>query len=263
MPCNWLRDMPTVSDLIEGSTIEETMENGVTATRTFIVSGISGAATARSFIALNSSGIPAILEYHPSITDLRCVSKNAEPVNGSSSQFRVTAQYRAVDNTEDTEDPQAQMSIGSTVQEEQTSFDVNGTLIEIGPVTIDGVEHPKQTGHISAQKPQTTVTFKRRELEAPDLIAQNFTGKVNGAQFLGLGPDHILCTKIEGSSTDGGQTFDVTYEFQINFGKWFASIYYVDSEKSLPLEGATEANGGIKRNVQVYERADFNALALQ
>jgi len=268
--------MATVADVTSGSSVSET-ENGVDAVRAFLVSNVGGTGSQAAAKALRATRIPALYSYHPSILDLQCYNKTAEVASGSSSdQFTVLCRYKKIDDGEVPQDEQPgtggterkvppQINIGGTVQTVQTTNDKDGEPIALGPLTVikngEETNFPEQTGVVNIQVPQVTVRFVERRAESPGSLAFIFVGTVNSTNFLGLGPGKVLCTRINGVSEDGGKSFKTEYEFQTNLNGWDANVIYIDQETGLPLEGATEDNGG-KKKVPIYPTQDFNILKL-
>jgi len=269
--------MAVIADIIEGSTIQDT--GGYSATRVFLVTGVTGAASAKLYNALNASGIPQIDEVHPSMSTIRCSSRNAEAASSDdNTTFRVTCQYTTPTYRSGGVDDPAQISIGSVAQDGQTTADKDGVDIILGPFdyTIgtppQTKEAVKQTGLVSKMFPMPSVSFQRRLTSMDQLVGEAvaYVGKVNSAIFylnktgtVAVGIGSALCTRISGNSSDGGTTFDVTYDFQISQSSkgWKANVVYVNQETGLPHPDATEANGG-KKEIDIYEEADFNDLDL-
>lgn len=264
--------MQVISDLIDGTSLEDSMSGGFTGSRAFLVSGVDGNASARLYNALNATGIPQIGEAHPVVTSLTCTSRSVEPANGDNTQFKVSCKYTVVNLPSD---EQAQVSVGSVVQADQTTNDVNGNEIKVGPFNYQQgniqVTMVEQAGVVSRMYPQRTVTFQRRLTDMARLVRENqtYVGKINSTSFnidpngnASIPAKEALCTKIQGQSSDGGRSFMVTYEFQVgNEYGWQAMVCYINPETNLPHKEATEANQGKKR-VDLYKTADFNALQL-
>jgi hypothetical protein len=102
--------------------------------------------------------------------------------------------------------------------------------------------------------------FSRREGFSPAFKSRNFVGRTNSGTWGGDPPGSWLCTRIEGVSDDGGQTFNVTYEFQYNIDTWLATVVFIDPDTGRPPENLIEGEG--LKQVQVYPRVDFNLLNL-
>ena len=264
--------MEVIADLIDGTSIEESLSGGYTASRAFLVTGVDGSASARMYNAINATGIPQAGESHPVLTALQCTSRNVESANGDNTQFKVTCKYTIVNYPED---DKAQVSVGSVTQADQTTYDVTGAEIKVGPFNYNEgnvqITMVEQAGVVTRMYPQRTVTFQRRLTDMAQLVRENATyvGKINSSDF-NIDPNagayipanEALCTKIQGQSTDGGRTFSVTYEFQVGneFG-WKAMVCYIDPETNLPHKKATEANIG-KKKIDLYKTANFNQLGL-
>ena len=268
--------MAVIADIIDGSTIQDT--GGYSATRVFLVTGVTGTASGRLLAAINATGIPQIGDAHPAVASIRCSSRSAEAAGADNSTFRVTCQYTTPTYTTGGVDDPAQISVGSVAQDGQTTDDKNGDPILLGPFdytigtppqTKEAVE---QTGLVSKMFPMPSVSFQRRLTSMSQLVteARDYVGKINSTSFyltadgtLFIGAGSALCTRIAGSSTDGGLNFDVTYDFQVSLSdkKWKANVVYVNQETGLPHNKATELNNG-KKEIDIYDEADFNDLDL-
>ena len=269
--------MPRIEseDLVEGSGLSEDFD-GYNAQRVFIVSGVTGSnSSAKLLQALLTPGIPQVGSFHPSITGIKCVSRNVSAVK-SRDIFKITCDYRRVNADEDTDQTeQAQASVGATVQQVTTTNDVKGEPIELGGVSTSvniinpdtGAKETKtivpqiQTGEVTVQIPQITIQFTKRITEDPAPIAQKYIGKINKTSFLGLNPEKVLCSNVSANSNDGQLTWDLTFEFQVNQNLWKGDVFWQDPQTGKPLPGSNESNNLAKR-VDLYEQVDFNQLSL-
>jgi len=259
--------------LTPGPTVADT-STGLKATRYFAVDGLTGNGDAMLLNALRTAGIPQRGETHDAIPNIRVVSASAAYVPGFASAAIVTVNYESPNATEHppstTEAPQ--ISTGSTVQTVETNRHL-APPGQVGPQIIlthtftdtdtDGNETERietQTGVISIDVPLTTLALSRLEPEDPESKSIDFTGTINQRDFRGDPQDVWLCTGIEGTSTDGGLTYDVTYNFARNPDTWSASIVFIDPATSLPVENPVL--GESFRTLRVYPRTDFDQLNL-
>jgi hypothetical protein len=118
-----------------------------------------------------------------------------------------------------------------------------------------------QPGTVSKQSPSITLSFRRKETSSPIQVAYENVGYINSVSFYGFPPETILCTSIRGESQDGGQSYDVSYEFASNLNTWKATVVHIDPATNLPNFLADEAIGGIKK-FDIYKQKDFNGLNL-
>ena len=263
--------MAVIADIIEGSTIQDT--GGYSATRVFLVTAVTGAASGRLLAAINATGIPQIGDAHPAVSSIRCSLRSAEAAGADNSTFRVTCQYTTPTYTTGGVDDPAQISIGSVAQDGQTTNDKDGNAIMIGPFDYtkgaETVTMPQQSGLVSRMYPSPSVSFQRRVTSMDQLVSEatTYVGKINSVAFnlnnggtVVIGAGSALCTRISGVSSDGGVTFDVTYDFQVR-DSWKADVVYIDQATGLPHAEATDANTG-RKSVDIYETANFNDMGL-
>lgn len=269
--------MATVSDLIAGASVA-IGSDGVSVHRAFIVDGLSGNADKRLFDATQHSDIPRRGQAHPSIPGVRADTITAVPCENSDTKALVTVEYKQVGGEwgEADETQPAQISVGATVQEEETNKDIDGNQIIIYYTTmtetageIVTAEKPSQTGTIQMQVPHVVFRFVRREASDPSEKARLFVGTVNSTTFRNDPERWWMCTRLDGESADGGVTYTVTYEFQRNPSTWAPTVAWVDPDtQQIP----TDIDGNIAhddfsehngiRRVEVYPEMDFGALNL-
>lgn len=260
--------MPVVQDLIDQGSVEENNEDGYSAMRTFLVTDVDGQASNKMALAIVQSGIPAVLDPHPSFTGLFCLSRVCEPVRGSTTSFRVTCRYGSLPQSQGSPN-YTQVTYGATVQSEETNKDKDGNVMEIPTWKANDPDvagnpqktHEKQPGLVQKQFPQITMTFRKKETTPPMQKAYDYTGYINSVSFNGFPAETVLCTGIRGDSPDSGKTWDVVYEFACNLRTWKAEVAWVDPITNLPSKLATEQNGGIKK-FDIYKAKDFNQLNL-
>lgn len=267
-----------VKDTVEQATVTKTRD-GASATRRFIVSDIGGQPEVRALAALDAPDVPVINEPYPGGIALFVENKTVTALEPDI--FEVVVNYAPFkEGPENQEGEQgAIISVGGSLTSQQTTFDKDGNEIFVGP--IEGLPNPEffengnldvptqidlpaQAGVVNVQVPQYKVRFQRKENDSPELKAKNNVGKVNSVQFLGVPEKKVLCTSITGTSNDGGETYSVSYEFQVNLDDngWTVGVVYIDRETGLPLKGAN-VDDGTKKVVDVYQEVDFNALNLQ
>jgi len=251
-----------VEDVIRGATMKQD-NNGITATRVFIVSEITGDGIDKLANALLATGIPTVGDLYPSslVNNVYCDSVTATPINNENTQFNVVASYSgssALNNDATEATGEASLTVGATLQQEQTTKNANGEDIVLIPKAEMLGKYLKQTGLISVMRPQFTMSFTRIDDENPIENAKKYVGKINSNAFFNNESKKVLCTRIEGNSKDNGKTYVTTYQFQIA-DSWKADIAYIDQNNGLPVSGASFENG-LKNSADVYKEADFNAL---
>lgn len=261
--------MSVKANIIKGETLSEDAD-GFRSVVVYQVTGLSGNANARLYNALLADGVPQFGEPHPVIGGIRVSDRQAKPVSGSSTTgVEITITYEALKpESQPPDDTQpAQVSVGSSLESTVTQLDISGNQILVSHTFVEDDEDGNvqtrtrtQGGEVEYQVPSMVLRFTRRESAAPDGKANAYVGKVNSDIFGGQPAHGWLCTRIEGTSDDGGQTYTVTYEFQRNKESWLATVVYIDPETGRPPPGLV-AGQGIKQ-VQVYEAVPFSGLNL-
>jgi hypothetical protein len=121
-------------------------------------------------------------------------------------------------------------------------------------------------------RPVSGLRFTRRELSRPDARAQEYVGKVNSRKLFEDGDEKLwMCTRLDGTTDDNGESYNVTYEFQKAANSadgWRGFAYYTDPATGqlpeflgAPGQGP-EAGAGIT-TVELYDSIDFHQLNLR
>lgn len=256
--------MATVTiDLIDGGRVIET-KDGLEATRTAVVSGLEGDASARQYAALMLPQMPKRGDAHPSIPGIVLDTRDVTPISNSSGMVTVVLTYRNVDPSE-LVGAVAQIEVGAALVSETTSRDATGAqiLITTEVPQLDsngnqtGVKQETQVQSVQKQVPMMTLRYRRKEEQDPARTAIAYTGTVGWwvPQEASTSPQW-MCTSIEGTTSDGGVTWDVVYTFQFARDGWGAKIDAIDPATGQPYIGAQPLVVGL------YQLADFGALGL-
>jgi len=262
--------MATITDLIDEASIDVTTE-GLRATRAFLVSGLTGDAHAITFQAYFAEGIPVQGEAHPSVTGLVVETMSARPVSDSPGSARITVNYKPRNATRIASEGTAPpvISTGATVQEDETNFDANGNVIRLaytsnpdanGNVKYNGTV---ATGKIRRAFPMPVIKFARRESVNPFAKVLTYTQKVNATPFYGFDEKTWLLSNIESDSSDGGLTWNVTYELQYNPKGWRTAVVFTDKETGEIPDNPEPSEGNGLLVVDAYETIDFAPLNLE
>jgi hypothetical protein len=250
----------SVADIIEGTSLKQEDDGKYTLSRTFIVTGLSGTASQRVMEALSVTGIPAFREAHPTISGLVVASRDVNVIDQENAQITCTYKSLTIQLTPPSETSTPQITVGSSVQPKDINLDINGDLMVVEYTPEGEATAIEQTGTVSVMLPQTIYRYSRLEPSDPSSKSVTYTGKVNSTSFKGGAAGTWLCTRIEGTSTDGGESFQVEYEFQYNQDGWAAVVCYIDPETGAP-PGDLVDNTGI-RAFEVYAEIDFSGLSL-
>jgi len=266
-----------VENIIEGHSLQSGSD-GITITRTFIVSDLGFTAPLRLYEAMKAC--PQRGEIYPGIGNLVCDTISVQPKMGDNTVAVVTCQYKPKGPLNGGPSQKAQIETGSSVTSAETNQLADGKTV----IQIDGFKDPTKKGRqdflpksatARIQIAQSVYRLSRKETESPQAKATEYVGKINSATFLGQETGSWLCTNISGRSGDGGKTWDVSYEFQFDKYQWSATLAYIDPDTNLPFfdfPAPTPAEkvgtklflkkkGWIK--CRLYDFIDFNQLGLE
>jgi hypothetical protein len=276
--------MTTIYEDLQANKVNLALDGGWTASREFIADGVVGNPDAIGYEAIRNGSVPKPGTPHPTIPNVIVQSVDAESIGAN--QVRLTISYGPFSSgggsTSPDEEAQTQISIGGSVQTVQTNeyFKRNARtgketkeLIELEYEYADGKgpggENPiKTVATVDKQVPVIVARLSRTESEHPGQKARDFVGKLNKKTFIGGKPGTWLCTNIGGSSNNGGQSYQVDYEFMYaipdaeeSFSGWNKTVFFTDPKTGLIPEDIKDQKKA-KLNVKVQESADFNKLKL-
>lgn len=253
-------------DLINGYSFGLT-PNGPVATRVFYAVADAGEKAGE---VLQAPGIPQYFDMHPEsggstgYFSIFALEITCQPIEQQPGQYIITANYSRPDATQQIPSTAAEDSIiqvGSSVSSGKTQKDKNGDQIV---VSLTG--QPDQVGDVEIQLPETVVLFERKESASPLAKSVSYTGTVNDAEIVGADVTYaartLLCLGIDGTSTDNGQTWTVTYRFQYKPDTWDAEIVYIDPETDRPHDDINIATNDGYKVVSVYPESVFSTLNL-
>lgn len=263
-------------DIVDVGEVSEDAR-GYRAQRKAIVSGMTGAGSAKLYRALTSGIVqtsagermPRYGDPHPAVPGIICIGRTAR-LNNDKGHCEVYLDYGVPDvltsDPSDTAPPQ--IEVGATVIEVDTARDVAGAImavnytIEDPPGTFKTV---KQTGTVRKQIPSVYFRYRRREPNSPGNKAKIHVGTMNETDVFNDPPKFWLCTGITGTSSDNGASYDVTYEFLRNDETWDAVVAYHDPTTGrIPTDVIFPSSqqtfpGGLARFV-VYRTTNFYDL---
>ncbi|KKL74799.1 hypothetical protein LCGC14_2061310, partial [marine sediment metagenome] len=129
---------------------------------------------------------------------------------------------------------------------------------------------PPQAGDVETTADMVTIIARRRERVSPGLVkAPTYTNTINSGSVFG-DLKHIWKCAISGSTDDGGDTWNVVYEFQRNWpDTWNPVIVWRDPETGKPGIDVTRpadryppSEGNGSKVVQLRRSTNFRNLQL-
>ena len=236
--------------------------SGTSAQEFYLATDIKGVtALERLHGATILPGIPKLGTLHPSL-NVPVASVRARFIGPDFvTEAIVEVNYGLVqggggfENDPDDVGAQPQLEILSTLQPVTTPFDVNGASLIIKnylkfprDANNDIVQGPPelmkpQYGEVEVTKDFYTIIARRRERISPGVIkAPTFTNTINLDEVFGDVKAMWKCA-IGGTTDDGGDTWNVVYEFQRNWpDSWHSVFVWRDPETGLPGVDVTVPN---------------------
>lgn len=280
--------MPTVRELIDRGGVSDGPD-GKRATRVWHVEGI---ATGDKGLdqALKLPGIPRRGAAHGRISGLVADDIRSVPVDRN--QAEITATYltprfdaaggsvltsgtktNIATPQADSSDP-GQISIGSASGVFEQVTDNRGDRLFVAHYVID--EKTDKFGNVSFVPrlsfqfptvdlpiPEPIIRFSRVEDKPPFKKAMEFENTVN-AYSLGPGsyfaPRKWLCVRITGESIDGGEKYNVNYEFQVRIDTWDQLVEWKDPSTGQSPDDLVPGLGSKLHRLR--READFGKLGL-
>jgi len=239
--------------------------DGHSAEREFIVDDVSGDAAQRLYNALVSGGIPQYGESHPNLPGAQVTSISASPIENSAGQVKITVQYGAPTPEEQApeETPEsAILTISAGTTETTTQKNKDGEALIASITFSDGTTEDRQLVEATVLIPSLTLQFQRKERNNPIWQAIGCTGAVNSQSIGVFAAGTLLCTEIEGTTDDGGRSYNVSYVFQHNPASWKAVLTYVDKDTDKTHADVNLSTGNGVLIADVYPEADFSRLNL-
>jgi len=265
-------------DLVKGST-SLSLSEGWTSTRIFFVSGIVGNPDSIGYEAIRSGAIPRVGMPHPTIPLILVDSISSKPEGANMVELTISYKARSGGGTEPDEEAQTQMTVGGSVQNVQTNKHIvknkgkkdseEKIIVEyVYPDNLSPEGKPKGfvykvVATINKQIPNLVVNFSRTESNNPLAKAVKHLGKLNSKPFLGDKAGFWMCTNLGGPSNDGGETYQVSYEFTRSEGGWNTDVAFADERTGkIPEDAGEKGNEKALINVITQEMIDFNNLRL-
>jgi len=273
--------MPTTKFLLEDSGGTNSGE-GIEITEAYMVEGIGGNPQDKTAIALTAPDIPQLGDPHQgsATAGLSCVNQSVSFKGPTQAKvvctFRIPRVFAGEPPAGDTGAIGAvvdlgTISVGATSATRESFEDIQGDRMIVSHIVAkdDGLggttdELVEQVRSASIAEPQTVLRVTRLEIGSPDVIAREYVGTVNDKPIGKLDPAGVwLCTRIDGTSNDGGKTYSVTYEFQRNRLPWGFNAQFIDSDTGLPILKDDFNTGSEDKLYETYEKTDFSRLGIK
>ncbi len=273
--------MPTTKFLLEDSGASNSGD-GFEITEAYMIEGMGGNPQDKTYIALTAPDVPQLGDPHQGSATavLSCVSQSVSFKGPTQAKVVCTFRIPRVDAGEppagdtgaiDEIVDLGTISVGATAASRESFEDIKGTRMVVshnvekddgaGGTTTELVE---QVRSASVTEPQTVLRVTRLEIGSPDVKAREFVGTVNNKPIGRLDSVGVwLCTRIDGTSNDGGKTYSVTYEFQRNRLPWGFLAQFIDADTGLPILKADLNTGKEDQFYETYVKTDFSKLGIK
>lgn len=252
------------ADLVSGGGMSET-KDGMQCQRHFMVTGIEGEASKIEYLALQADGIPKLRDAHPSVPKMFCDSRSTSPKDPQT--VEITCHYKQPTRASDRnagDKAQPQIQIGASVVTQSTNLDADDNVMECERRNTADSTTVKQPVMAQVQVPQIVLRLQRKEENSPHAKARDYVGRVNKEKFYDGDEKCWLCTRIEGNSEDGGDSYIVTYEFQYNSWTWKWKAYYQENNLPVKSDASPEPILGYEiKWFDIYEAVSFSPLGLE
>lgn len=242
--------MPTVIvNIIDGESAQWTAD-GWQFQRKAFVHGLTGPAVARLRQAVEALGV-RIGDPHPDNARAKLESVSPSMVGANECEVNLTYRQRAKDDSNNTDN--CTIEVSASLGQEQVNTDFEGNAIWS---VYGGVEY---TGTLQKMVPQVVIRASRVEDGSPGEKALEYVGTVNDGGWSLHSEAAVrtwMCTGIGGRSSDGGLTYEVSYEFAYRPDNWDERFVIMDPTTGKPI--ADDAY----EDFQLYTEKNFSALNL-
>lgn len=258
---------------IIGNAAARLTKDGWEVVRSGIVTGLEGV-DGDLLLVLGAlvPGVPRVGTQHPSISFVYL--EEVIPTYVDSGSVNLDLIYRSPDGlhpNDESDEGQATIEVGSTVEQVETYEDVFGNLLIVPYTDNTDPENPvvkkDNLRTIAILRPRSTKVFTWASEDNPSDLSETFAGYVNDRAWLydpGGPPREWLCHSIVGRSKDGGTTYNVVATFVKNVEpptlNYDVTLAWIDPATGKIAPGITEENG--KETFIMYPSIDFNAIPI-
>lgn len=249
-------------DRVDGAELRRSV-SGDQAVRIAQVSGLTGSGADRLRQALEAPGLPRLGDVHPTLSHLTLAEVAAEADGPDGAVLRLRYQATASRSVSVGGAPRqtGERRVGAALAQTSTDVDLTGQRIEVAyDPHGNRAQRLTQSASVTVLRPQLSFCFRRQERSDPAARARKYVGAVNSQPFQQCAAQTLLCVALTGQSSDGGRSYDVTYEFQYDAQGWQPRVSYTDPQTRRPPVDVLEGLG--RKVVTVYPQIDFNELGL-
>lgn len=235
----------------------------------YLVTGLTGTNAQILFDALNASGVPKALEVCPYSDNLLVVNRNPSVIGDAENRMvyvDIVYQRRRKVVYQQTGDDFV-VTVGSTLQEIETAFDINGQQVSVSHTyAADDPDYASQEfvqgGTVRVLRPQATRSFQGvLSSNFPDGIQREYEGRINIAPWGGDPAGTWLCTAVNFRSSDVSvlvPRWEFQFDFQHNVFGWDDYAVFIDRRTSTPPPDLVPGVG--YKQLSLYARTDFNRI---
>jgi hypothetical protein len=231
------------------------------------------------YSAINDASVPQIGEAHPAVSNCYVESVRAIALEPDYIKLEITYSNLAFRSLS-VGDP-AQISMQSYLNQVETDKDKDDTrfgileyIYAVGEILPDGTEVPatwtlaqrtkKYYPTISAYRAGGVYTVTKKVDDSESVLkALNMTyqGTINASEWNGFAARTLLCTGINWSSEDGGDTFTVVFQFQYDKANYDFEAVYISETGRAPENVDDVGQTNATRTYLLYEETNFTTLA--
>jgi len=241
---------------------------GLELDRHAIVSGVTGTAHEKIIRASQVSGMPQVGDPHPAKEG--CILQVIDVTALDTDTVKMVLRYaqRPIDSSSEYPLPGSPPRIegGASLSQVTTNRDHTGALVTVSYTYPDDYKHDtklrgetiEQPGEMTKLSPESTITLLTTEVASPAAKANAYVGKINASTWEGGASRTWLCIAIRYRSDDGGQTYQVSYNFQRRPDTWDTEAEFIDPYTGRPPPDLVDGVG--RKPVQHYKTANFVTL---
>lgn len=247
------------------ATFTNDVVTGLSASEEYFVTELSGNAKVIVANAIRNPIVPLVGTEGRFGSDTLIPVRNVTgrlATDSSTTQVLVTVQYGYPQGgggfENDPDDPRAvpQLEVGTSLQPTTTNFNVHDqplTVTYVEQVDTDGDGIPDSSvphshlAELEYMEVLSSIIYRRKERNNPLEKSLAYVRHVDGDTPIILGGQrkhHWMCMNIHGATDDGGQTYDVMYEFQRHPETWDPVLTYIDPVTGAPPADVMSAEAG-------------------